>query len=55
MNAIRKLVEDYPDNEGEALRYAGYRRSKNFWNCTAQWLRALRSYWQNALNSIRLR
>jgi ATP-dependent Zn protease len=28
MNAIRKLVEDYPDNEGEALRYAGYRRSK---------------------------
>jgi ATP-dependent Zn protease len=28
MNAIRELVEDYPDDEGEALRYAGYRRSK---------------------------
>jgi ATP-dependent Zn protease len=28
MNKIRKLVEDCPDDEGEALRYAGYRRSK---------------------------
>jgi hypothetical protein len=28
MNAIRELVEDYPNDEGEALRYAGYRRSK---------------------------
>jgi hypothetical protein len=28
MNAVRELVEDYPDDEGEALRYAGYRRSK---------------------------
>jgi len=28
MNAIRELVDGYPDDEGEALRYAGYRRSK---------------------------
>jgi hypothetical protein len=28
MNSIRILVEVYPDDEGEALRYAGYRRSK---------------------------
>ena len=28
MNAIRKLIENYPDDEGEALRYAGCRRSK---------------------------
>ena len=28
MNEIRELVEGYPDDEGEALRYEGYRRSK---------------------------
>jgi ATP-dependent Zn protease len=28
MNAIRELVEDYPEDEGEALRYDGYRRSE---------------------------
>jgi HD-GYP domain-containing protein (c-di-GMP phosphodiesterase class II) len=28
MNGIQELVEDYPDDEGEAHRYAGYRRSK---------------------------
>jgi ATP-dependent Zn protease len=28
MNEIRELIEDYPDDEGEALRYAGCRRSK---------------------------
>jgi ATP-dependent Zn protease len=28
MNEIRNLVEEYPDDDGEALRYAGYRRSK---------------------------
>jgi ATP-dependent Zn protease len=28
MNEIRKLIEDYPEEEGESLRYAGYRRSK---------------------------
>jgi ATP-dependent Zn protease len=28
MNEVRELIEHYPDDEGEALRYAGCRRSK---------------------------
>jgi hypothetical protein len=48
MVRIRNLVDNLADDEGEALRNAGYRRSRELLNCIGQHLRASPKHWQIA-------